>query len=65
MSSYKLTYFNGRGRGEIARMLFAAAGKEFEDVRIEFPDWPKLKSSKYNNNNNDSNNKNNNIMMIK
>jgi len=43
MPSYKLTYFNGRGRGEISRMLFAAAGVKFEDVRIEFKDWPALK----------------------
>ena len=46
MPSYKLTYFNGRGRGEIARMLLAASGKKFEDVRIEFSDWPALKASK-------------------
>ena len=45
MPSYKLTYFNGRGRGEISRMIFTAAGVKFEDVRIE-GDWPKLKSSK-------------------
>ena len=28
-------------------MLLAAAGKKFEDNRIEFADWPKLKPSKY------------------
>ena len=28
-------------------MLFAAAGKKFEDNRIEFADWPKVKPSKY------------------
>lgn len=43
MPSYKLTYFNGKGRGECARMLFAAAGVEFDDNRVEFADWPALK----------------------
>lgn len=43
MPSYKLTYFNGKGRGECARLLFAAAGVKFEDDRIEFANWPALK----------------------
>ncbi|WAR26400.1 SCR11-like protein, partial [Mya arenaria] len=43
MPSYKLTYFNGRGRGELSRLLFAAAGKAFEDNRIEFANWGGLK----------------------
>jgi len=43
MPSYKLTYFNGKGRGEIARLCFAAAGQKYEDKRVEFPDWPALK----------------------
>jgi len=33
---YKLTYFNFHGRGECARMLFALAGVEYEDHRIEW-----------------------------
>ncbi|XP_072038015.1 hematopoietic prostaglandin D synthase-like [Amphiura filiformis] len=45
MPSYKLTYFNGRGRGENARMMFAAAGVPYEDNRIEFKDWPQMKAS--------------------
>ena len=32
-STYKLIYFNVRGLGETARMLFKAAGQEFEDYR--------------------------------
>ncbi|KAL4226566.1 hypothetical protein ACF0H5_014551 [Mactra antiquata] len=43
MPSYKLTYFNGRGRGEVARLLLAAADKKYEDVRIEPGQWPELK----------------------
>lgn len=38
MSSYKLTYFNGAGRAEISRLIFAAAGVEFNDERLT--NWP-------------------------
>jgi len=41
----KLTYFNGRGRAEITRWIFAEAGVDFEDNRIEGKDWGKLKDS--------------------
>jgi len=43
--SYKLTYFNGRGRAETIRMIFAQAGVAYEDVRIEGAQWPELKPS--------------------
>ena len=42
----KLTYFNGKGRTEPARLILAYAGVDYEDCRIEFADWPKLKPSK-------------------
>jgi len=45
MSQYKLTYFNGRGRAETSRLLFAAAGVSYEDNRIEREQWPELKPS--------------------
>ncbi len=39
MTSYKIVYFDGRGRAEISRMILTAAGVKFEDVRVK--DWPK------------------------
>lgn len=44
MSTYKLYYFNGRGRAEIARLIFAAAGQKFEDIRYEGSEWPAHKA---------------------
>ena len=43
MPSYKLIYFNLRGRGELARFVFAQAGVEYHDERVEFKDWPEMK----------------------
>ena len=44
MPSYKLTYFDGRGRAEISRLIFAAAGVEYTDERVK--DWPAGKDRK-------------------
>jgi glutathione S-transferase len=44
MPSYTLTYFNGRGRAELTRLVFAAAGVQYEDKRIT--DWPAGKEGK-------------------
>ncbi|XP_021946626.1 glutathione S-transferase 1 [Folsomia candida] len=41
--TYKLKYFNMRGRGEDIRLLFAAAGVKFTDERISNEDWPGVK----------------------
>ncbi|CAF1248475.1 unnamed protein product [Didymodactylos carnosus] len=43
MSTYKLYYFNGRGRAEIIRLIFAQAGQKYEDIRYEHADWPNHK----------------------
>lgn len=40
---YRLIYFNVKALGELPRYLFHAAGKQFQDVRIESSDWLKLK----------------------
>lgn len=46
MPNYKLTYFGFRGRGELIRFLFAAAGVQYEENTIEGSAWPELKPSK-------------------
>lgn len=43
VAKYKFTYFNSKGRGEMTRLLFAAAGKPFEDERVTQEQWQKLK----------------------
>ena len=50
MVNYKLYYFSYMGRGEYARYIFAYAGVEYEDIRVESgsEEWTKLKKSKVN-----------------
>jgi len=43
MAEYKLTYFNSRGLAEPIRWIFAVAGVQYEDVRVEKEQWPELK----------------------
>lgn len=45
-AKYKLSYFAGRGRGEVLRLLFAGAGQEFEDDRLMGDSWAAFKPSK-------------------
>ena len=45
--SYKLTYFNSRGAAEVARLLFAVAGVEYEDKRVTSEEWAEMKDSMY------------------
>ena len=47
MPKYQLIYFNARGRAEIPRLLFAEAGVEYEDTRIELEEWPAMKSGEF------------------
>ncbi|XP_060070606.1 hematopoietic prostaglandin D synthase-like [Ylistrum balloti] len=43
MPTYKLTYFNVRGRAELSRLAFALGGVKYEDVRVSSEEWKKLK----------------------
>merc|ERR1712066_886482 len=45
MPNIKLTYFNGRGRGETSRLILAYGGMHCEDRRVSFEDMPSLKPS--------------------
>lgn len=43
MPSYKLTYFNNKARAELIRYIFALADVKYEDFRIEYSTWDKVK----------------------
>ena len=51
MSTYRLTYFNVKGRGEVPRLLFAKSGTDFEDRQFQYGSDEysefKAKTSKY------------------
>lgn len=40
MSAVRLHYFNVRNRAEFIRWILAYKGVQFEDIRVEFADWP-------------------------
>jgi glutathione S-transferase len=39
----QLFYFNGRGRGEVSRLICAEAKIAYDDKRVEGKDWPAMK----------------------
>lgn len=48
MAEYRLFYFPIKGRAEPMRLMFAHAGKHFDDVRWDTQnEWPKHKNGKF------------------
>ncbi|XP_034934996.1 glutathione S-transferase-like [Chelonus insularis] len=45
MSNYKLSYFDITGLGEPIRYMLHYGGIKFEDNRLSFEEWPKIKPS--------------------
>ncbi|CAL2049796.1 hypothetical protein CAEBREN_15068 [Caenorhabditis brenneri] len=45
MSEYKLQYFNIMGRAEPARLIFAYAGVQYVDERVDKAQWPEIKKT--------------------
>ena len=43
MPTYKLYYFNARGNAEVIRLVFAQAGVQYEDTRLNSEQWAKFK----------------------
>ena len=42
-AEYTLHYFDVRGKGELIRLCFVAAGQPYVDKRYSFADWPRIK----------------------
>ncbi|XP_061427182.1 hematopoietic prostaglandin D synthase [Lethenteron reissneri] len=43
MPTYKLTYFNLKGRAELSRYIFAYGDIKYEDQRVDQAEWAKIK----------------------
>jgi glutathione S-transferase len=41
--TYKLIYFDFKGRAEVTRLLFTFAGQEYEELKNSLEDWPSYK----------------------
>ena len=46
---FKMSYFDGYGRAEPIRLMLHHAKAGFDDDRISFEEWPKVKASKFGN----------------
>ncbi|XP_065937985.1 glutathione S-transferase 1-like isoform X2 [Magallana gigas] len=54
MPAYKLMCFEAKGRAEVIRLSFAAAGQSFEDKRYSIDEWYKVKPGLYGDNNDEN-----------
>jgi len=45
MARYRLVYFKGRARAELVRLIFHAAGEEFDDVQLDDNSWQQIKNT--------------------
>ena len=45
MPKYTLHYFGVRNLAELSRLIFAQAGQEFTDYRIDMGKWPEAKKN--------------------
>ncbi|CAH1787919.1 unnamed protein product [Owenia fusiformis] len=41
--AYKLIYFDGKGRGELIRLIFISQNINYDDSRVKMEDWAALK----------------------
>ena len=42
-NTLRLYYFNLRARAELIRLIFAASGRTWEDIRFKTTEWPEFK----------------------
>ena len=47
MPTYKLVYFEARGRAELLRLIFTESGVDFLDEKVSVEEWPEKKTSKF------------------
>jgi len=45
MARYRLVYFKGRARAELVRLIFQAAGEDFDDVQLDDNSWQQIKNT--------------------
>ncbi|GAU87715.1 hypothetical protein RvY_00525 [Ramazzottius varieornatus] len=45
MARYRLLYFKGRARAELVRLIFHAAGEDFDDVQLDDNSWQEIRTN--------------------
>jgi prostaglandin-H2 D-isomerase / glutathione transferase len=44
-TTYKLVYFDLKGRAELSRLIFAYCNQQYENKIIQFEEWPEYKKA--------------------